>query len=134
MSLELRTTNRKSESVVCFGLFLCFIDTNKEQQQPCPLISLSLTFYVCLSPTSSPPPPPPLDLLFSPSLAAFKRPSPSPVPSCRAHFLLLCVLLLWYQGVCSEASYSLDHIRQACRRLGHSDMWETGGRVFWGYF
>ncbi|KAM7376406.1 hypothetical protein PAMP_006142 [Pampus punctatissimus] len=29
------------------------------------------------------------------------------------------------ESLCSEASYSPDHIRQACRRLGHGDVWET---------
>lgn len=94
--------------------------------------------YLCLSLSmfvSHPParPPPPLDLLFSPSLCAFKRPSPSPVPSCRAHVLLLCVLLLWYQRVCTNASYSLTTSDRPAAA------WDTTicGRwvgYFWGYF
>lgn len=93
-------------------------------------LCLSLSMFVSHPPTR---PPPPLDLLFSPSLCAFKRPSPSPVPSCRAHVLLLCVLLLWYQRVCTKASYSLTTSDRPAAA------WDTTicGRwvgYFWGYF
>lgn len=115
----------KSGLSVCFGLFIGFMDTEK-QPQPHPPVSLTLYVWLSLSPTGSPspsPPPPPsppskgrLLHLFVPAGHIF---SPS--------FVFFFSSLV-SQSVCSEASYSPDHIRQARRRLGHSEVWEAGRR------
>lgn len=131
MSLKLRTTNRKSESVerwlntLYVLVFSCVLLTQTNKQQAHPSISLCLLLSMFVSH------PPALPLL---SFSIFCSLPPLPPSKGHLHHLFLpaghifCFFVFFFFGirVCSEASYSLDHIRQPCRRLGHSHMWETG--------
>lgn len=111
-----------------------------------PLISLS--YFLCLaqSLTSLPPSPSsPLSLSFKPLVLSLPPSLPRRLQkavsfTCWRSFLqgtfslFLCVLSssLVLESVCTEASYSPDHIRQAGRHLGHGGGGGGGEGVFGG--
>lgn len=124
---EAGSIERQPKHVVGSGLFLGFVDTkkNKDPQRP------HYVLLFLLGSLTSPPPTPPQKSCSLP-------PSPSS-KGCLLHLLAfapaghifsvsLCSFILSsfvLEVLCGEASFSPDHIRQACCHPGHCDMWET---------